>query len=94
MCYKMLNEFVRVNINDFFQYNDLRHGMRGNNKKLLVKRCSKDVTKYFFSNRIVKTWNCLPDNIVSAINVKKFSVLLIKWMDTVYVANHMIVYSF
>ena len=89
-----VKEFVGVNINRFFQYNDLRHGMRGNNTKLLVKRCSKDVTKYFFSNRIVKAWNCLPDHIVSAINVKKFSVLLDKWMDTVDVAHHMFVYSF
>ena len=47
-------------------------GLRGHSKKLFVERANKDIRKYNFTNRIVKTWNSLPDNIVNAKHIIEF----------------------
>jgi hypothetical protein len=45
---------------------------RGNSFKLATHRTRYDLRKYFFSNRIVNTWNSLPDEIVTSITTNQF----------------------
>jgi len=46
--------------------------MRGNSRKLLVKRCHYNLRKYVFSNRIINIWNSSPDSVVMADIVNQF----------------------
>jgi len=34
--------------------------------------CKYDLRKHFFANRLVKIWNSLPDDVVSACSVNSF----------------------
>jgi len=40
--------------------------------KLVKSRCSHDICKYFFTNRIVDLWNSLPNEIVSVNSLQAF----------------------
>ena len=46
--------------------------LRGHSQKLFTHGSNKDVRKYFFSNRIVKIWNSLPEWVISSADVYKF----------------------
>jgi len=45
---------------------------RGNGQKLYKEHCSVDVTKNYFSNRVVDVWHCLPSCAVSAPSLNSF----------------------
>jgi hypothetical protein len=45
---------------------------RGNSLKLNKSRCRLDVRANFFSQRVVSSWNLLPDSVVTAPNVNVF----------------------
>ena len=49
---------------------------RGNNIKLSTQRCSIDVRKFFYSNRIVDAWNSLPNTVLSASSTSNFKMKL------------------
>ena len=40
--------------------------LRGHRYKIVLNKCRLDVRKNFYSQPIVKEWNCLPANIVNA----------------------------
>ena len=42
------------------------HDLRGHNKKLFMKGTTKDVRKYVFSHRVIKTWNSLPKDVINS----------------------------
>ena len=48
---------------------------RGHKYKIVLNECRLDVRKNFYSQRIVKGWNCLPANIVDAKDVITFEKL-------------------
>ena len=55
---------------------------RGNDFKLIKKRFNKDNRKYMFTNRIVNTWNSLPNVVVTANSVNSFKKALDRhWKD-------------
>jgi hypothetical protein len=45
---------------------------RGNSLKLSTARAHYDLRKHFFSSRIVKQWNSLPDDVISAGSTNSF----------------------
>ena len=45
---------------------------RGNSLKIKKERCSRDIRKYSFTNRVVDLWNSLPEYIVKANSVHQF----------------------
>ena len=57
-------------------------GLRGHGKKLFLPRANKDIRKFNFTNRVVKLWNSLPENIVQAENIIQFEKRLdFHWKD-------------
>jgi len=44
--------------------------------------CTKDIRKYFFSNRVINRWNSLPDHIVQASSINAFKYGLQKMRST------------
>ena len=55
---------------------------RGHSFKLAKPRAIGRTRQHFFTNRIVNTWNSLPDHIVTAPSVKAFERRLDKhWRD-------------
>ena len=55
---------------------------RGNDKKLKKHRCKLNIRKYYFTNRIVETWNSLPNEVINAKSVKQFEINLDKHWET------------
>ena len=49
-----------------------REGNRGNSKKLYTKRSRLDLRKHYFTNRITKPWNSLPNEVVQAETTNAF----------------------
>jgi len=43
-----------------------RNKTRGHNYKLSKLLCTIDATKFYFTNRIINAWNCLPNFVVSS----------------------------
>ena len=69
--YKILNGFTGTSIDNFFILNtDSR--TRGHSKKLFKERNRLNISKYFFSNRVVSCWNSLPDYVITAESINSF----------------------
>jgi len=49
-----------------------RYDTRGHRYKLVPQLCKYYLRKHFFVNRLVKLWNTLPDDVVSACSVSSF----------------------
>jgi hypothetical protein len=49
-----------------------REGLRGHSHKIFKQDSRTEVAKQFFGNRIVNTWNSLPEDVISAPNVASF----------------------
>ena len=54
---------------------------RGNRYKLFPVNVHYNLRKHFFSNRIISTWNSLPDYVVSANSTNMFKNLLDKFWN-------------
>ena len=65
-----------------------RRGVRGNNVKIFPPRARTEIRKNSFALRIVKTWNCLPDSVITAPTTNTFKNRLDK-----YWANQDILYD-
>lgn len=73
MLFNCITGRVKIDKDDFLILNTRR--TRGHNKKLKVKRGDKDVKKYSFPNRIIESWNSLPNQVVCAKTVHQFKKL-------------------
>ena len=69
--FKLLKGFDKVDYNKFFQINP-RKRTRGHSLKLNKSRSRTDIRKNFFSQRVVNSWNKLPQNVVDADSVNTF----------------------
>ena len=69
--FKILNGIDSVESDNLFTSTSARN-TRGNSRKLQKKHCRLDIRKYFFSQRIVNTWNSLPEDTVTATSVNIF----------------------
>ena len=52
---------------------------RGHSKKLYLKRANTNIRKNFFTYRVISIRNNIPDNVISARNVKIFESRLDKY---------------
>ena len=47
-------------------------GVRGNSLNIFPQRARTEIRKHSFALRIVKTWNCLPDSVITAPTTNTF----------------------
>jgi len=70
--YKILTGKENVNRDTFFHLIDSERQLRGHGLKLHKRRCRLDKRKFFFSQRVVNSWNCLPEFVVEAPSLNSF----------------------
>ena len=71
-CYKILTGKENIDSHQFFHLSDNSHGLRGHSLKLSVNRSRLDLRKNFFSQRVISSWNSLPQHVVDATSVNTF----------------------
>jgi ribonucleases P/MRP protein subunit RPP40 len=71
--YKLFHGLIDADPSKFFKLNDNK--TRGHKFKIVLNKCRLDVRKNFYSQRIIKEWNCLPASIVEAKDVIHFEKL-------------------
>ena len=73
--FKLIKGHEKVDVNLFVSKSNNRRG-RGHQYKLAKSRSRLDLRKYYFSNRVVNTWNSLPDPVVTVDTVNRFKAQL------------------
>jgi len=71
LCYKILHSLVLLSSDDFFTIFRNR-ATRGHSYKLFLPESRVDCRKRFFAVRVVRVWNSLPDDVVSADSLPLF----------------------
>ena len=79
--FEMCNGLSRLKLNEFFTLADNIRGTRGQSRKLIKFRCTRDC-KYFFSNRVINRWNQLDQRVVDASSINAFKGCLNKIRET------------
>jgi len=69
--YKGIHGLSALSFDDLFEF-DISGRTRGHSLKLRKHRSRLDLRLYFFSERVVSTWNCLDDQCVSATTLNSF----------------------
>ena len=69
--YKIMNDIVRVNKDDFFLPTRLSH-TRGHHKKIAKGKNIKLVRSNAFSQRVINDWNSLPESVINAESLNSF----------------------
>ena len=69
--FKMIKGIDKVDQNKFFKLANTDR-TRGHNLKLVKDRSRLNVRKYFFSQRVINSWNALPASVVEAETVNSF----------------------
>jgi len=77
MCYKILFGMTCLDPAQFFTITPCQ-STRGHAFKLFVQGATIDARKFFFSNRIVRAWNELPNNAANFESLAKFKISLNK----------------
>ena len=70
--FKLLEGIENVDYNQFFTSATTCYALRGHDRKLVKTRSRLDIRKFFFSQRVVNTWNSLPASVVHASSVNMF----------------------
>ena len=52
--FKMFRGFSKVSLQELFMLDVNSKGTRGHSCKLVKTRCTRDITKYFFSNKVME----------------------------------------
>ena len=71
MCYKILNGYIDTSLRNLFTVKTYQR-TRGHDLRLNFRLCSRDISKYMFTNRSIKLWNSLPSHVVHAASVNSF----------------------
>jgi len=69
--FKMLRGKSRPNFDSLFE-RSRNLFTRGHSIKLMKHRCTTDLTKYFFSERVIDRWNMLTEDCVSSSTISEF----------------------
>ena len=79
--YKILHGYVDINYSDFFQQNDFHgHNLRRHKSQLHRQETANSLPlNNFFTHRVIKNWNELPDTIVNSPSLVTFKHKLRGW---------------
>ena len=81
-AYKILTGKEKVDAGQFFQLADTGYNLRGHSFKLAIARSHTEVRRHFFSQRVIRNWNNLPQKVIDAPTVNVFKNRLDKhWKD-------------
>ena len=83
-AYKIMTGKDKIDREQFFQQwqTATNYGLRGHSLKIRKDRPNFDIRKHFFSQRVVNTWNKLPQHVVDAPSVNSVKNRLDKhWED-------------
>ena len=70
MCFKIVNKLLDI---EMFTVSSNVHSTRGNSYRLQSTTIPRhDFWLYFFTSRVVPSWNSLPQHVVSAHNIITF----------------------
>jgi hypothetical protein len=72
LCYKILNGKIDCELSNIFTINTNTRSRGHPLYKLYKRQCSCDITKFYFTNRVVNLWGNLPDYVVMATSVSTF----------------------
>jgi len=64
-------------VNFLHRMKTLSKSTRGHSCKLVKTRCSRDITKYFFSNKVINRWILLDQWTVDAPSITAFKSRLV-----------------
>ena len=81
------NFYDPITTNSIFTFNK-NSRLRGHNYKIVKQSVNKSRYASFFTNRIVNSWNSLPNNVVNAKSINEFKNLFDKHKsDIMYKIN-------
>ena len=72
MLYKILNNLVDIDSEQLFTFKESRYDLRGNSLTLNKPKTATNTAFNFFTSRVVRLWNALPDEIVTSRSVYAF----------------------
>jgi len=64
--FKLLAGVKNIDCNQFLTPATTCYALRGHDRKLVKTRSRPDIRKFFFSQRVVNSWNTLPASVVQA----------------------------
>jgi len=76
--FKMRSRHSTVSVHELFTLDADSKGTTGHWCKLVKTRCSRDITKYFFSNKVINRWNLLDQRTVDAPSINAFKSRLVQ----------------
>ena len=76
--FKIMHVLEGVKREDFFQLHTAT-GRRGHSLAILKQHCRLNVRKYFFTHRVVDTWNKLSEDTVNSKTVNNFKNQIDPW---------------
>ena len=74
----MCKGFEKTEFKRFFQLSSVGQ-TRGHSYKLSTQGSNKDMRKYFFTQRVINSWTCLPQEVVDADTINCFKNRLDKF---------------
>lgn len=89
-AYKIITGKENIKSDKFFKFSsDQCNKTRGNSMKLYKPRLNKSILQRvnFFSNRVVNSWNALPEYVISASTVNTFKNRLDRYLQSGYGAQ-------
>ena len=74
--FKVIKGKINVNFENYFEYKS--NITRGHSLSLRERQSNSDLKRFSFAQRIVKTWNFLPETVINAPSVASFKKQLDK----------------
>ena len=69
---KCTGGYSSIALNELFVMDTNNKGTRGHSSKLKKVRCTRDIVKYYSSNRVINRWNELDQIVVDAPSINAF----------------------
>ena len=76
LVFKIINNLIDIPFNSLFSLHSTPYNLRRHQHTLQPQKYTSDTRKFFFSNKIVPTWNSLPEEIVSCNTLVSFKTKL------------------
>jgi len=78
---KMYRGLNSVLLQELFTLDAKSKGTKSHTCKLAKTRCNRDITKYFFSNKVINRWNMLDQQMVASSSINAFKSRLVYIRD-------------